>query len=97
MGVAAAVSVNVLTTSTVASIDENLTVKADGSLTVGTTNQSSALALADSRATQNKNSIGAAVSLNVANVTNTATIGASDVISADGVNVTALDDDRAGE
>jgi len=92
VGIAAAVAVNVLTTSTVAEIDNGLTVTAGGSLTVGTTNQSSALALAlaDGRATTNQNSIGAAVSLNVANVTNTATIGSSDIISAHGVNVTAL-------
>ena len=90
VGIAAAVAVNVLSTSTVAQIDNGLTVTAGGSLTVGTTNQSGALALADGRATTNQNSIGAAVSLNVANVTNTATIGSSDTISADGVTVTAL-------
>ncbi len=59
-------------------------------MTVGTTNQSSALALADGRATVNQASIGAAVSLNIVNVKNTATIGSSDTISADGVSVTAL-------
>jgi hypothetical protein len=90
VGIAAAVSVNVLTTSTVAEIDNGLTVTAGGALTVGTTNQTSALALADGRATSNQNSIGAAVSLNVANVTNNATIGSSDTISAHGVNITAL-------
>ncbi len=90
-GIAAAVAVNVITTSTVAEIENGLTVTSkNGSLTVGTTNQSSALALADGRAVKNQTSIGAAVSLNVAKVTNTATIGLSDKISADGVNVTAL-------
>jgi hypothetical protein len=90
VGIAASVAVNVLTTSTVALIDNSLTVTAGGALTVGTVNQSSALALADSRATKNLESIGAAVSLNVATVTNKATIGTGDTISADGVNVTAL-------
>ncbi|MFI5455223.1 MAG: beta strand repeat-containing protein [Isosphaerales bacterium] len=91
VGIAAAVSVNVLTTSTVAEIENGLTVTTtSGALTVGTTNQTSALALADGRATSNKVSIGAAVSLNVANVTNDATIGSSATISAHGVNVTAL-------
>ena len=90
VGIAAAVAVNVLTTSTVAKIDDGLTVTAGGTLTVGTTNQSSALALADGRADTNKLSIGAAVSLNVATVTNTATIGSGDTISADGVSVTAI-------
>ena len=47
VGIAAAVAVNVLTTSTVAEIDNGLTVTAGGALTVGTTNQTSALALAD--------------------------------------------------
>jgi len=85
VGIAAAVSVNVLTTSTIAEIDNGLTVTTtSGALTVGTTNQSSALALADGRATSNKVSIGAAVSLNVANVTNNATIGSSAHISAQG-------------
>ncbi len=90
IGIAAAVAVNVLTTSTVASIDNGLTVTARGALAVGTTNQSGALALADGRATNNQNSIGAAVSLNVANVTNKATIGSTDSISAAGVSVTAI-------
>ena len=91
MGIAAAVSVNVITTSTVASIDDGLTVTSGGSLTVGTTNQTSANALANGQAETNQDSIGAAVALNVANVTNNATIGSSDIISAHGVNVTALE------
>ena len=90
VGVAAAVAVNVLTTSTVAEIDNGLTVTAAGALTVGTTNQAAALALADGRATSNKDSIGAAVSLNVVNETNTASIGTGDTVSAAGVSVTAL-------
>ncbi len=92
VGIAGSVAINVLNTSTVARIDNGLNVEATagGSLTVGTANQSSALALADSRADVNTDSIGAAVSLNVATVTNTATIGAGDAISADGVSVTAL-------
>ncbi len=91
IGIAAAVAVNVLTTSTIAKVDNDLTVTTTaGSLTVGVTNQSSALVLADSRAVINQKSIGAALSLNVANVTNTAMIGASDNISANGVSVTAL-------
>jgi mucin-19 len=90
VGVAAAVAVNVVTTSTVASIEDGLTVTSGGLLTVGTTNQTSANALANGQAVANQNSIGAAVSLNVANVTNDATIGSSDIISAHGANVTAL-------
>ena len=90
VGVAAAVSVNVITTSNVASIENSLTVTSGGLLTVGTTNQTSANAVANGQAVINQNSIGAAVALNVANVTNNATIGASDIISAHGVNVTAL-------
>jgi hypothetical protein len=90
IGIAAAVAVNVLTTSTVATIDNGLTVTAGGALTVGTTNQSGALALGDGRSTTNQNSIGAGVSLNVANVTNSATIGAGDVIRAGDVSVAAL-------
>ncbi len=42
-----------------------------------------------SKVTGSQNSIGAAASLNVATVTNTATIGAGDTISADGVTVSA--------
>ncbi len=91
VGIAAAVSVNVITTSAVASIDDGLTVTSGGLLTAGTTNQTSANALANGQAATNQDSIGAAVSLNVANVTNNATIGSSDVISAHGVNVTALE------
>ncbi len=91
VGVAAAVSVNVITTSTVASIDDGLTVTSGGLLTAGTTNQASANALANSQAETNQDSIGAAVSLNFANVTNNATIGSSDTISAHGVTVTALE------
>ena len=91
VGVAAAVSVNVITTSTVASIDDGLTVTSGGLLTAGTTNQTSANALANGQAETNQDSIGAAVSLNVANVTNNATIGSSDIISAHGVNVNALE------
>ncbi len=100
VGVAGAVSVNVLLTSTVAEIENGLTITAGGALAVGTTNQSGAMALADARdvgtfnppskQTQDKDSIGAAVSLNVAIVTNSATIGTSDVINAAGVSVTAL-------
>ena len=91
VGIAAAVSVNVITTSTVASIDDGLTVTSGGLLTAGTTNQTSANALANGQAETNQDSIGAAVSLNVASVTNNATIGSSDIISAHGVNVTALE------
>ena len=90
VGIAAAVAVNDLTSSTVAEISNSLSVTAGGALAVGTTNQTSALALADGRATVNQASIGAAVSLNVVNVMNTATIGSSDTISADGVSVAAL-------
>jgi hypothetical protein len=90
VGIAAAVSVNVITTSTIAEIEGGLTVTAGGSLTVGTTNQSSALSLGDASATKNTDSIGAAVSLNVASVTNTATVGLGDTINAAGVSVTAL-------
>ncbi len=96
VGIAAAVDVNVLTTSAVASIDNGLKVTSTGgSLTVQTANQASALGLADGRATatgkSSQTSIGAAVSVNVANVTNTATIGAGDTISAGpgGVTVAA--------
>ncbi len=91
VGVAAAVSVNVITTSSVASIDNGLTVTSGGLLTAGTTNQTSANALANGQAATNQDSIGAAVALNVASVTNNAMIGASDIISAHGLNVTALE------
>ena len=91
VGVAAAVSVNVITTSTVASIENSLTVTSGGLLTVGTTNQSSANALANGQAETNHDSVGAAVALNVASATNNATIGSSDIISAHGMNVTALE------
>ena len=90
VGIAAAVAVNVLTTKTIAAIENGLKVTAGGMLTVATTNESNALALADGRADSNENSIGAAVALNVANVTNSATIGSSATISAAGVSVTAL-------
>jgi mucin-19 len=48
------------------------------------------LSLGDASATKNTDSIGAAVSLNIATVTNTATISLGDTINAAGVSVTAL-------
>jgi hypothetical protein len=92
-GIAAAVAVNVLTSSAVAEIVSSaadpVSVTTTGSLTVGTTNQSSATALGDGTAVKNKTSIGAAAALNVATVTNDAEIDPNASISAAGVTITA--------
>ena len=96
VGIAAAVDVNVLTTSTVASIDNGLTVTSTSGCSDGPDRQPGqlALGLADGRQStatgkSTQDSVGAAVSVNVANVTNTATIGTGDTITADGVTVAA--------
>ncbi len=97
MGIAAAVAVNVLTTSTVAEIENGLTVTAGG-CAHGRHHQPEQRPGPGRRACdENQDSIGAAVSLNIANVTNTATIGLGDTISAAGVSVTALMPSDAGE
>ena len=92
VGIAASVSVNWVTTSNVASIAPNLHVSGAGAVTVSATNFTHALALALGASVDLKQntSIGAGVGLNVENVTNTASVGAGDQVSGDGVTVEAV-------
>jgi len=97
VSVAAAIAVNVGNSTTTATIPDTRTVESGGAVTVRSVNAMDASASADgtqvSGAATNVG-VGAAVALNVANVTNRARIGDADVTAA-GVTVEALMVDNA--
>jgi hypothetical protein len=99
VGVAAAVGINVATTSSTASIPDGLTVTGNGAFLVQSTNSASSSAHGIGTAVINQTSVGAGVSLNIATVVNEATVGTAknssnaplgDTIAGNGVTVQAL-------
>ena len=90
VGVAAAIAVNYAKASSDAEVGANLQVDSSGSLTVESTETAVGYAKTTSLALLNTNSIGAAVSLNIFTVNNTATIGQGALVNAIGVSVEAL-------
>lgn len=87
--VAAAISVNVVEGESRASIADGLTIHAGGLLTVRSSQNLDDRSTANGTASKGSVGIGAAVSINVVDIDNTATIGLSDV-TADGLVVEAL-------
>jgi hypothetical protein len=90
VAVAAAIGVNIDTSTSTASIGGGLTVTAGGTLGIHTTNHTDASAKGDALAVQSSTAVGAALGLNIATVTNTASIGASTVTSNGDLTVHAL-------
>ncbi|MCO6458771.1 MAG: hypothetical protein J5I93_25985, partial [Pirellulaceae bacterium] len=89
VSVAAAVSVNIVTTQAWSQIADNVSVVAGGQLSVLARHNADALSNADGQATNGKVGIGAAVALNRFDLTNVASIGSGATIQADGVSVRA--------
>ena len=104
ISVAGAVGINIASTGSHATIPDGLTINAGGALGLSASNNTDASASADASATvpkaSNNNSsavgVGAAVAINVANVSNTATIGAANV-TANGVKLEAVMTDVNGD
>ncbi|MHB1242601.1 MAG: beta strand repeat-containing protein, partial [Gaiellaceae bacterium] len=93
VSVAASVSVNLATSVSRAYIGDELTIVAAGSLTVRSSANSDAKATADGTAKSSGDSstaVGVGVAINLANVTNEATIGHGANTSSDGVTIQAL-------
>ena len=93
MGIAAAIGINVATSSSVASIADGVHLSAGGALTISSTNGTTAGASAVGTAvnSQQENSIAAAVSLNVVSITNHATAGNNVVLSGSSITIAALE------
>ena len=88
VGVAAALALNLTTSSAAASVPNGLKVAAEGDVAVTARNNTDAHAVADGSTVDSKVGVGVAVALNLATATNTATIGNSKV-SGRGVSVSA--------
>ena len=94
ISVAGAVAINIGSSSADAAIGDNVTISAGDKLTVSATNNGDAKAVADGSAVvagsnDAGTSVGAAVAINVANVTTNATIGDNAQVTAKGVTVEA--------
>jgi hypothetical protein len=95
VSVAAALAINVANSDAIATTGDGLTITAGktgaGTLTVGAANHMEAAAIADGRATTKSGgtSVGAAIAINVAHMTNEGSVGAGSVVDADGVTVEA--------
>ncbi len=89
VSVAAAISVNIGTSTTSATIPTTRTVTSGGELTLRTTNATDASATADGTQSSDdaKVGVGAAVALNVANVTNRAAIEEDAIVAAAGATI----------
>jgi hypothetical protein len=97
VGVAAAIGVNWVTSDTTASIADNVHVSAGGRLDVLAESETDLATMVvgasistDSENQDNKTNVGAAVGLNVADVSNRALVGADAVLEADGITVKAV-------
>jgi hypothetical protein len=92
VGVAAAVSVNVVTVDNTASIQDGVDVFAGAAVSVSAEAEVDATAKALGSAVElsESDNIGAAVGLNVANVTNTAFVGVGSIVEGDGITIEAV-------
>ncbi|MFA5028798.1 MAG: hypothetical protein WC713_13085, partial [Candidatus Methylomirabilota bacterium] len=97
VGVAAGIGVNWVTADTTASIADGVHVVAGGALGVLAESETDLVTLAvgasistDSENEDNKTNVGAAVGLNVADVSNRALIGSNAAVEADGISVMAV-------
>ena len=94
LGVAAAIGVNVDISEAHASVHAGTKVEADGSVKVASTSDTDASALAIGTAVniteQNSTAIGAAVAVNVATLSNKATVGDGAQITGNGITVQAV-------
>ena len=97
VGVAAGIGVNWVTSDTTASIADGVHVIAGGTLEVLAESETDLATLVvgasistDSKNEDNKTNVGAAVGLNVADVSNRALIGSNAVVEADGISVKAV-------
>ncbi len=95
LSVAAAIGVNVVTSSVTAALPDAIDITAGGSLSVRSVNATDGTVTADASAAGAKVSIGAAAAVNAITETNTASLGAA-TYSANGVTVSALKGDPAG-
>ncbi|MEA3511109.1 MAG: hypothetical protein U9R51_06700, partial [Actinomycetota bacterium] len=91
VSVAAAIAVNIATSSSIASIADGLTINAGGFVTIRSSANSDGKAIANGKARSEGGSAGiaAAVALNVSTITNTASTG-NGTITSNGLNVEAL-------
>ena len=90
ISVAAAIALNVVSTTSRAAIANGVTVSSNKAMSVASTANTDAEAIADGSATGGEDAaIGAAVSINLANVTNVATIGNGANVTADGLTLSA--------
>ncbi|HUH15478.1 MAG TPA: hypothetical protein VML35_06310, partial [Gaiellaceae bacterium] len=97
VSIAAAVAVNLVTSSATASIPELLSLTATGALSLVAAAETDAAAAADASATSGGSAnVGAAVAINLANHTAEATIGAEADVSALGVSLAASTGGPAG-
>ena len=86
--VAAAIGINLADSIATASIPDGITIDAGSALSLSTTNDTSAYALADGSATKGDVGVGVAVAVNKADIINEATIGDA-AIQAEGISIQA--------
>ncbi len=93
VGVAAAVGINVATSSSTATVADNVHLIAGGTLALMSTNGTSAgaSALGTAVSSTQKNSVAAAVSINVVSVTNHASAGNNVTLQGSSITITALE------
>jgi hypothetical protein len=99
VGVAAALAINVSRSEAVAEIPSGITITAGGLLTLESSNNMDASALADGSATEGSidTAVGVAVAINVAHMTNQATVAGGANVTADGVHLSATMKDVGGD
>jgi hypothetical protein len=99
VGVAAALAINVSRSDALAEIPSGITITAGGLLTLESSNNMDASALADGSATEGSidTAIGVAVAINVAHMTNLATVADGANVTAEGVQLSAAMKDVGGD
>src|SRR6185503_12004385 len=95
VSVAAAIAINIADSDAIAVVD-GVTIVSNGSVTLRSGANTDGSATADGSTTQGTTGIGAAVALNLTDVTNTAAVGSTAVVTGDGVVVEAVMTDRDG-
>ncbi|MFN9802590.1 MAG: beta strand repeat-containing protein, partial [Bacteroidota bacterium] len=100
VSVAGGIALNLVSSVANAYVADNLTINAAGALAVQSSNETDASAIADGSASSGasgKASVGIAVSLNIVDITNTATVGENATVKVKGLTLSALTNKALGD
>ena len=97
VSIAAALALNLANSRAIATLGDSIVINAQGQLKLATSNETDASAVADGSAVGQSAGIGVAVALNIVDITNQASIGSSNNITASGMTLQAkMSDDTLG-